>query len=114
MLPPDLDIGHLGWQDESWEERAKRPRARRVRRSSSFSSLESLRNINTAGDVIRAAGYPLEEHTVTTSDGYIQQMERIPRHGESMIFLQASMPDYVGRLCRQCHMSTCPTFVYKG
>ena len=61
---------------------AKRPRAKRVRRASSFSSLESMRNINSAGDVIRAAGYPLEEHTVTTSDGYIQQMERIPRHGD--------------------------------
>lgn len=68
-------------QGESWEEMAKQPRSRRVRRSASFSSWESLRNISSAGDIIRAAGYPLEEHTVTTSDGYIQQMERIPRHG---------------------------------
>ena len=27
------------------------------------------------------AGYPVEEHTVTTSDGYVLVMERIPRHG---------------------------------
>ena len=75
---------HCG-QDESWEDMAKRPRSKRVRRSSSFSSLETLRNIATAGDVIRAAGYPLEEHTVTTSDGYVQQMERIPRHGALLL-----------------------------
>ena len=70
----------------SWEEMAAKPRQRRVRRSTSFSSWEGMRNINSAGDVIRAAGYPLEEHTVTTSDGYVQKMERIPRHGESCGF----------------------------
>ena len=35
----------------------------------------------TAADIIRLAGYPVEEHTVTTADGYILLMERIPRHG---------------------------------
>lgn len=27
------------------------------------------------------AGYPLEVHTVTTADGYVLRMERIPRTG---------------------------------
>ncbi|KAG2482947.1 hypothetical protein HYH03_018172 [Edaphochlamys debaryana] len=31
--------------------------------------------------VIRAAGYPHELHTVTTSDGYLLRLERIPRPG---------------------------------
>jgi len=35
----------------------------------------------TAKDVIQSAGYPMEPHIVTTSDGYIMQMERIPRRG---------------------------------
>ena len=58
-----------------------RPRSTRFRRSNSFSSWESLQSVATAGDVIRQAGYPLEEHTVTTSDGYVLQMERMPRRG---------------------------------
>jgi len=60
---------------------ASRPRPTRFRRSNSFSSWESLQSVSTAGDVIRQAGYPLEEHTVTTSDGYVLQMERMPRRG---------------------------------
>ncbi|EIE26467.1 hypothetical protein COCSUDRAFT_39557 [Coccomyxa subellipsoidea C-169] len=63
----------------SWEDMASRPRPTRFRRSNSFSSWESLQSVSTAGDVIRQAGYPLEEHTVTTSDGYVLQMERMPR-----------------------------------
>lgn len=43
----------------------------------------------TAKDVIQSAGYPMEPHIVTTSDGYIMQMERIPRRG-------ALYPDYSG------------------
>lgn len=31
--------------------------------------------------MIRAAGYPAESHTVTTEDGYILTMHRIP-HGK--------------------------------
>lgn len=29
-------------------------------------------------NLIRAAGYPIEKHRVTTQDGYILQMHRIP------------------------------------
>lgn len=69
-------------QPASWEDMASRPRPTRFRRSNSFSSWESLQSVSTAGDVIRQAGYPLEEHTVTTSDGYVLQMERMPRRGD--------------------------------
>ena len=104
-------------QDDSWEEMAKRPRNKRVRRSSSFSSLESMRNISTAGDVIRAAGYPLEEHTVTTSDGYIQKMERIPRHGRSLTFVYTSSAQPWILCCRRsrscCLPGDCHPFKFR-
>jgi len=41
---------------------------------------ESL-HVFTASDAILRAGYPLEEHSITTSDGYVLQMHRIPRRG---------------------------------
>ena len=41
-------------------------------------------SITSAADIIRLAGYPVEEHTVTTADGYILLMERMPRHGEHL------------------------------
>ena len=65
-----------------WEELARdRPRGARIlRRSNSASTAaELLSEVRTAGDVVVAAGYPLEEHTVTTSDGYVLTMQRIPR-----------------------------------
>lgn len=64
----------------SWEEMLARPRARRFQRSNSFSAGDDLGAMDTAADIILQAGYDLEEHTVTTSDGYIMQMQRIPRH----------------------------------
>jgi len=39
------------------------------------------KKLTPAGDAILAAGYPLQTHTVVTSDGYILEMERIPRPG---------------------------------
>lgn len=36
---------------------------------------------STVNDLIRMAGYPLEIHTVTTEDGYILQLQRMPRLG---------------------------------
>lgn len=33
------------------------------------------------GDFIRMAGYPHEQHTVVTKDGYVLQLERIARPG---------------------------------
>lgn len=56
--------------------------SQRLRRSASFSAYETLHGVWTAKDVIQSAGYPMEPHIVTTSDGYIMQMERIPRRGE--------------------------------
>jgi Partial alpha/beta-hydrolase lipase region len=65
------------------EEGASRTyRSQRLRRSASFSAYETLHGVWTAKDVIQSAGYPMEPHIVTTSDGYIMQMERIPRRGE--------------------------------
>ena len=58
-------------------------RPQRLRRSASFSAYETLHGVWTAKDVIQSAGYPMEPHIVTTSDGYIMQMERIPRRGEA-------------------------------
>ncbi|ENN79470.1 hypothetical protein YQE_04114, partial [Dendroctonus ponderosae] len=37
---------------------------------------------NTAIDIIKEAGYPVEIHTVTTEDGYILNMHRIPHNGK--------------------------------
>ena len=64
----------------------------RLRRTNSFSDWESLHNVWTAAEVIKAAGYPLEQHTVTTSDGYILRMERLPRHGTALLALQSPKP----------------------
>lgn len=54
----------------------------RVRRVNSFSDWESLHTVWTVGSVIQAAGYELEQHEVTTDDGYILRMERMPRRGD--------------------------------
>ncbi|XP_059483957.1 uncharacterized protein LOC132201648 [Neocloeon triangulifer] len=39
-------------------------------------------------DMIKRQGYPAEIHYVTTEDGYILQMHRIPNPGKPVIFLQ--------------------------
>ena len=52
-----------------------------MRRTNSFSNWEALHNVWTAAEVIKAAGYPLEQHTVITTDGYKLRMERLPRTG---------------------------------
>jgi len=84
-----------------WEELARdRPRGARVlRRSSSASqAAELLSEVRTAGDVVVAAGYPLEEHTVTTSDGYVLTMQRIPRRGarDVALFVHGIMDTSMG------------------
>lgn len=48
----------------------------------------------TASDAILRAGYPLEEHSVTTSDGYVLTMHRIPRRGaRDVAFFQHGVLD---------------------
>lgn len=48
----------------------------------------------TAADAILRAGYPLEEHTVTTQDGYVLQLHRIPRRGaRDVVFFQHGVLD---------------------
>ena len=69
--------------NESWEEMMAKPQTARFKRRKSFSSWEGSRKQTTAADAIHAAGYPLQIHTVTTPDGYVMQMERIPRPGAS-------------------------------
>ena len=44
---------------------------------------ERLLEVSTAADIIRNAGYPLEEHEVISADGYIMRMERIPAKGRA-------------------------------
>ena len=67
--------------EETWEARVmKSHRSLKKGRSKSVERVSS-KTPTTAGDAIRAAGYPLQIHTVTTPDGYIMQMERIPRPG---------------------------------
>ncbi|KAL0031744.1 hypothetical protein WJX79_004834 [Trebouxia sp. C0005] len=81
--PLGFDGRGTGWVDDSeGDDSPERPlEGPRLRRTNSFSDWESLHNVWTAAEVIKAAGYPLEQHTVTTSDGYILRMERLPRHG---------------------------------
>ena len=42
---------------------------------------DQLLKVSTAADIIRQAGYPLEEHEVVSQDGYITRMERMPNKG---------------------------------
>lgn len=56
-----------------------------IKRASSFGRAETvcqhISEVSCAADVIRLAGYPLEQYQVVTEDGFVIQMERIPRHG---------------------------------
>ena len=73
---------------QTWEDLASRPRASRFRRSSSVNGADTLlSDVASAGDVVTAAGYPWEEHAVTTSDGYVLSLHRIPRKGTRDVVL---------------------------
>lgn len=39
-------------------------------------------------EIIQSYGYPLEVHKVTTEDGYILTVHRIPKPGKLPIYLQ--------------------------
>ncbi len=51
-------------------------------------------NVSTP-DLIRSKGYPVEEHDVTTEDGYILTMHRINRNADPkpVVFLQHGLLD---------------------
>lgn len=66
-------------------------RPARLKRRNSLGSWEGAPPQTTAGDAIHAAGYPLQIHTVTTPDGYVMQMERIPRPGSALRASQNSL-----------------------
>jgi len=68
-------------EQDDWEALASRPRAARFRRSKSFAAAPGLDAPHSASDYATAAGYPAEEHTVTTSDGYVLAVTRLPRRG---------------------------------
>ena len=86
-----------------------------IRRVRSFSRTESvvqhISEVSCASDVVRLSGYPLEQHTVTTADGYVLRLERIPRPGsKDVVFFMHGVLDTSmawvsgGKLC--CTVST--------
>ena len=63
------------------------------RHSSIAGQWEDL-NVWTSSDIIIESGYPLEEHVVTTKDGYILSMQRIPRKdSKEVVFFQHGVLD---------------------
>jgi pimeloyl-ACP methyl ester carboxylesterase len=63
------------------------------RRGNTGKSWENL-HVFTASDAILRAGYPLEEHSVVTSDGYVLQLHRIPRRGgRDVVFMMHGVLD---------------------
>eukprot|EP00798_Chlamydomonas_sp_ICE-L_P032016 gene32016-16537_t len=69
-----------------------------LRRVQSSGNLETLRHRRdgpvSTSDAIKMSGYPLEVHTVTTQDGYILTMERIPRPGcKDVVFFMHGVLD---------------------
>lgn len=55
----------------------------------------------TTSSVIRAAGYPLEEHTMVTSDGYELTMQRLPRKDATKVvfFMHGVLDTSLGWVC---------------
>lgn len=84
------------WEHEQDQDRPRRrvpPSGGGLRRTRSFGSWEDM-GVWTASDIILQAGYPLEEHVVTTSDGYILTMQRIPRKDSTeAVFFQHGILD---------------------
>ena len=60
-----------------------KPKTERMRQSKSCKELGELQQapVTCAKDIIEQAGYPLEQWSVITPDGYILTIERIPRKG---------------------------------
>jgi len=70
------------------------------RKKGAYQYLEDLSEW-TSSDVILQSGYPLEEHVVTTSDGYILSMQRIPRREskEVVFFMHGVLDTSLGWVC---------------
>ena len=74
-----IKLTNIGAQDDiSSPERLQHKR--QAPRGKPFTEADSSHSW-TAAEVIKATGYPLERHEVTTEDGYVLLMERLPRHG---------------------------------
>ncbi|KAE8746694.1 hypothetical protein FOCC_FOCC006557 [Frankliniella occidentalis] len=41
----------------------------------------------TTSELLRSSGYPSEVHHVTTKDGYVLELDRIPRPGRPVVYL---------------------------
>ena len=67
------ELDHLGM----------RPKTERLRQVKSCEELNELHKttVSSAADIIEQAGYPLEQWSVITPDGYVLVMERMPRKG---------------------------------
>jgi len=61
--------------------------------SQRFVNLENVDELRV-GDIITNGGFPFEEHLVTTQDGYILRLERIPNRGSNkVLYLQHGVMD---------------------
>ncbi|KAI3435938.1 hypothetical protein D9Q98_001996 [Chlorella vulgaris] len=73
--------------------RPQRGLRQRLAGTRGFGMLEDLQ-VWTVSDCILQAGFPLEEHLVTTQDGCILRMQRIPRKGaRDVVFFQHGVLD---------------------
>lgn len=93
--------------DDSSPERTQR-RQNEPRREEDMDGLGDWKSqhVWTVASVIKAAGYKVEQHTVTTDDGYKLRMERLPRKGSCFCML----------VNQQCNHSCCVScsFVVQG
>ena len=109
------ELDHLGM----------RPKTERLRQVKSCEELNELHKttVSSAADIIEQAGYPLEQWSVITPDGYVLVMERMPRKGgDSSVHdtpfaphLEAWPAWPLGRaglsLVLECHGVACTMFI---
>jgi len=83
-------IRKIFFLDTDHQSKSKRARRRAKKMLRAWERLHTY----TAADAILRAGYPLEEHSVTTEDGYVLQMHRIPRRTSmDVVFFQHGVMD---------------------
>ncbi len=70
-------------------------------KNTQLQSIVQMENSVTTSSVIRAAGYPLEEHAVTTSDGYVLTMQRLPQRNANKVvfFMHGVLDTSLGWVC---------------
>ncbi|KAK9834097.1 hypothetical protein WJX84_003001 [Apatococcus fuscideae] len=80
IRPSDADVGQTPSDDRGAGSQV-RHKLSRAAYQKAHGDWDQLLKVSTAADIIRQAGYPLEEHEVVSQDGYITRMERIPNKG---------------------------------